>query len=382
MLEKVPNFIWLQKLGEWGCPTRKAADWLKMTRKILQWMGLIAVSFLVTAFLSWAGLPAALLLGPMISSIIFGLSDSGLRLPPLALFAGQAIIGCMVARVLEPNLLGFFANEWPKVLLGVAVTVFSGGMVGFLMARYSSLPALTSAWGSAPGAAAVMVVYAGEFGADMQMVALMQYLRVIIVVLSASTISHLVFGVETPPGTVSPAASQLSASWGDFAITLGVAVAGGWLGRRLKVPGGVLLIPLIACTVLKMTGCITVTLPPWLLAISYAVLGWYIGLGFNRRLFFHAVRVMPQIITSALFIVSFCGIFAWLMSILTNVDALTAFLATSPGGIDAVAIIAVASHANISLVMATQIMRFFAVLATGPAIARWISRHGRRIILE
>ena len=353
-----------------------------MTRKIPHWMGLIAVSFLVTAFLSRAGLPAALLLGPMISSIIFGVSDSGLRLPPLALLAGQAIIGCMVARVLEPNLLGFLANEWPKVLLGVAVTVVSGGLVGFLMARYSSLPGLTSAWGSAPGAASVMVVLAGEFGADMQTVALMQYFRVTIVVLSASTISHLVFGVVPPPGTISPAASQLSSSWGDFSMTLAIAAAGGWLGHRFKLPGGALLIPLLACTVLQMTGCITVTLPPWLLAISYAVLGWYIGLGFNRRLFLHAVRVMPQIIVSALLIVSFCGTFAWLLSIFAGVDALTAFLATSPGGLDTIAIIAVASRANISLVMATQIMRFFTVLVTGPAIARWISRHDRKIILR
>lgn len=360
----------------------KAANWLNMTRKIPNWIGLIAVSFLLTAFLSWARVPAALLLGPMISSIIFGVSGSGLRLPPFAFFAGQAIIGCMVARVLEPNLLGFLASEWPKVLLGVAITVFSGGMVGFLMARYSSLPGLTSAWGSAPGAAAVMVVFAGEFGADMQMVALMQYFRVIIVVLSASTVSHLVFGVVPPPGTISPAASPLNASWGDFLITLAIAAAGGWLGRRFKIPGGVLLIPLLTCTVLQMTGYITVTLPPWLLAISYAVLGWYIGLGFNRRIFSHAVRVMPQIIVSALLIVSFCGTFAWLLSIFTGVDALTAFLATSPGGLDTIAIIAVASRANISLVMATQIMRFFTVLLTGPAIARWISRHGKRIIFE
>lgn len=343
-------------------------------------MALIAVSVLVTAFLNWVGLPAALLLGPMIASIAFGVSDSGLRLPPLAFLIGQAVIGCMVARVLEPNLFHLFTHEWPKVLLGVAATVFSGGMVGFLMARYSSLPGMTAAWGSTPGAASVMVVLAGEFGADMQLVALMQYFRVAIVVLSASTVSRLVFGVVPPPGAVSPAGSPLSISWGNFSATLAIAAVGGWLGRRSKLPGGSLLIPLLVCAVLQMTGTMTVTLPSWLLAISYTLLGWYIGLGFNRPLFLHAVRVIPQIMVAALLIVSLCGTFAWLLTIFTGIDALTAFLATSPGGLDTVAIIAVASRANISLVMSMQILRLFTVLATGSAIARWICRHGDRKI--
>lgn len=355
---------------------RGEANWLEVAKKLPRWMALLSLSLLVTAFLSWVGLPAALLLGPMITGIAFGIGGSGLRLPPPALFAGQAVIGCMVARVLEPNLLKFFVNEWFRVLLGVATTVFSGGTVGLVMARYSSLPGMTAAWGSTPGAASVMVFFAGEFGADVQLVALMQYIRVAIVVLSASTISHLVFGVVPPPGTVSPAASQLGASWGNFAATLAIAATGCWLGRRSKLPGGPLLLPLIACAALQMNGTITVTLPPWMLAISYTALGWYIGLGFNRRLFFHAVSVIPQIIVAALLIVSLCGTFAWLLTIVTGVDGLTAFLATSPGGLDTVAIIAVASRSDISLVMATQIIRLFTVLATGPAIARWIVRNG------
>jgi uncharacterized membrane protein AbrB (regulator of aidB expression) len=47
--------------------------------------------------------------------------------------------------------------------------------------RYSALPGATGAWGSSPGGASAMVVMAQEYGADVRLVALMQYLRVLFV---------------------------------------------------------------------------------------------------------------------------------------------------------------------------------------------------------
>ena len=37
-------------------------------------------------------------------------------------------------------------------------------------------------------------------------------------------------------------------------------------------------------------GLFTITLPPWLLAVSYTLLGWSIGLGFTREILVHASR--------------------------------------------------------------------------------------------
>ena len=69
-----------------------------------------------------------------------------------------------------------------------------------------------------------------------------------------------------------------------------------------------------------------------------------------------------------------CGGFAWLMVIFAGVDPLTAYLATSPGGADAVTIIASTTKVDAPFVIAMQIVRFFCVLFTGPALARWLSR--------
>jgi uncharacterized membrane protein AbrB (regulator of aidB expression) len=53
---------------------------------------------------------------------------------------------------------------------------------------------------------------------------------------------------------------------------------------------------------------------------------------------------------------------------------LTAYLATSPGGADSVAIIAASTHVDVPFVMAMQMARFMLVLIVGPALARSVAR--------
>ena len=66
---------------------------------------------------------------------------------------------------------------------------------------------------------------------------------------------------------------------------------------------------------------------------------------------------------------------AWLISYELGIDPLTAYLATSPGGLDSVAIIAAASDSvDISFVMALQSARLLFVLVFGPSLARLVSR--------
>ena len=41
-------------------------------------------------------------------------------------------------------------------------------------------------------------------------------------------------------------------------------------------------------------------LPQWLLALSYAMIGWSIGLNFTRPILLHAARALPQILLRSL----------------------------------------------------------------------------------
>src|SRR5262249_30893184 len=145
--------------------------------------------------------------------------------------------------------------------------------------------------------------------------------------------------------------------------------AGAWL----RIPGGPLLLPMVAGALVEGTGIAHITLPPWLLALSYALLGWSVGLGFTRAILVHARRALPQVLLATFVLISVCGFLAFLLVRVAGVDPLTPSLAPSPGGMDTVAIIAASSAVDVSFVMALQPVRFVIVLFGGPPLARFIA---------
>ena len=337
-----------------------------------QWGVLLACSALLAAVLEIAGLPAALLLGPMIAGILVGTNGGRIRAPRLPVLAAQTIVGCLVARAITGDIVLAFLKDWPLFLGVVLVIIATSGVLGWTMARFKVLPGTTAVWGTAPGAASAMMVMAGAFGADARLVAFMQYLRVVIVAGLASVVARLWVGAS---GAVVPHIVWFPAvPWQDLMATLAVAGVSGAIGVGLRIPAGALLLPMIAGAALEVTGLVTIVLPPWLLALSYAFLGWSIGLGFTREILGHASRALPQVLLATFALIGVCGILALFLVHAAGIDPLTAYLATSPGGMDAVAIIAASSNVDIAFVMALQTLRFIIVLITGPPLARFIAQ--------
>jgi membrane AbrB-like protein len=100
-----------------------------------------------------------------------------------------------------------------------------------------------------------------------------------------------------------------------------------------------------------------------------------VGLRFTRPIFKLALRTLPQMLLSIFGLMLLCGGLAWMLTRVLHVDLMTAYLATSPGGLDTVAIIAAGTRVDMAFVMALQTLRLFTILLTGPALARFISRY-------
>jgi membrane AbrB-like protein len=340
-------------------------------RPFVQWgvIGVLSLAFLIV--LEALHLPAALLLAPMIAGILFSAAGGTVRVPEFFYAGAQGVVGCMIARSLPLSNLGEAAGNWPVFAAGVGSTVVVAAMLGWLLTRWRVLPGTTAIWGSSPGAASTMVVMAEAFGADVRLVAFMQYLRVMCVAGMASVVASLAMtgaGHRLPPIDWLPPLHL-----GPLAITLAIAFTGAFLGKVLRVPAGALMVPLIATSVLGWSGAVTIELPPWLLAMSYALFGWSIGLRFTREIFLHAARATPRLLAAIAALIAICGGFGMVLSRLAGIDPLTAYLATSPGGADSVAIIAASSHVDVPFVMTMQMVRFVVVLATGPALARFLA---------
>ncbi|WP_411902946.1 AbrB family transcriptional regulator [Methylorubrum thiocyanatum] len=340
-------------------------------RTLLRWTALLAVSAALAYGLSRAHFPAALLLGPMLAAIVFGVRGAGLALPRPLFLAAQAVIGCLVARSATTEIAATLREDGLIILAVVGVTVLAGALTGLALTRLRVLPGTTAAWGSSPGGAAAMVAMAEDYGADPRLVAFMQYVRVAAVVLSASLAARLLADVS---GAAGAAASGETWSWAGLATTFAVAVAGFGLAALLRLPSAPLIGPMLLGALLHATGLLDIALPGAVLDAAYAAVGWYVGLRFNRRTLDETLHALPGVLTATAGIILLCGVWAWALTHWLPIDFLTAFLATSPGGLDSVAIIAVGSRADVSFVLAVQTLRLFVVLAIGPILAKWIAR--------
>jgi membrane AbrB-like protein len=333
-------------------------------------MLLLSVVFVV--LLEALRLPAALLLGPMVAAILVAAAETSVRVPRLPFRAAQALIGCMIARSITPEIVGTMIQDWPLFLAAVFSVIAASSVIGLLLTRWRVLPGTTAVWGSSPGAASAMTLMAESFGADVRLVAFMQYLRVVLVTVVASVIARI---WATPSaGHAAGVVWFPPMQWTPFIETMALAGVGAFIAPLLRIPAGPMLVPMVAGAVLHGSDIMTIELPPWLLAVSYAIVGWNIGLRFTRPILVHALRALPRVAASILVLIAICGGFAWVLTWAAGIDPLTAYLATSPGGADSVAIIAASSNVDVPFVMSLQTLRFLVVLFAGPALSRFIAR--------
>ncbi len=117
-------------------------------------------------------------------------------------------------------------------------------------------------------------------------------------------------------------------------------------------------------------------LPRWLLAAAYALLGWHIGLGFRRDFVRHAGTRTARRDGAALCLMGVMRSARVVPDRIGHIDALTAYLATSPGGLDSVAIIAASTpRVDLPFVLALQSVRLLFVIGFAPLITRFVVRH-------
>lgn len=352
-------------------PPERALD--AWPRSVL-WASLIALSALISAAWGGLGLPAGLLLGPTIAGIVFGVNGAKLAMPNAANLGAQSVIGAMVAAAITPAILMTFSHQYPLFCVVVFGTLVSAACIGWLISRTGLIPGATAVYGTSPGAAGPMVLLAEAEGADPRLVAFMQYSRVLLVAVAAALVAR--FWVHTDSAHAPGVPWFGAVHWVNLAVVLALALVGQQIARLLRLQAWALLGPMVLLSVLHAAGWLTIDLPRWLLAAAYALIGWRIGLSFTRDALIHAGRAMPVVIGAALCLIGLCGALAWCLTRFAHTDALTAYLATSPGGLDSVAIIAASTpHVDLEFVLALQAVRLVFVICLSPIITRLVVRH-------
>jgi uncharacterized protein len=349
---------------------RRGADW-----------AVLGLAILAGGFVGdRVGVPSSYLFAAILAGLTVALrARRRFALPPLAFRGAQAVTGVALGAYVQSSTLEELGSHWAPVTAVSLATLAVSVATGLAIARFFDVDRITAMLGMVAGGASGIVAMTDDLGGDDRLVAFMQYLRVLLIVLFTPVLVALAF-----PGTgsqsVELSGGPLLGQPVDWALAFGVAGVGVVAARRLKLPAGNLLGPLLLAGTLAVTDFPTAfTVPPLLREVAFALIGLQVGLRFERETVRRVADLALPVVASivALVVASF-GLAA-LLSAWTGLPVLDSYLATTPGGLYAVLAIAFGSGADTTFVLAVQVLRVFVMVLIAPVVVRLLVRPRERV---
>jgi membrane AbrB-like protein len=327
----------------------------------------LLLAFAGGALFAWIGIPAAWLSGAMLASAVGG----ALRLfPPMVgplRDASMLIAGVSLGMGVTPEALEAL-RAYPVSLALLVVGMMSiMATCTFVLVRFAGWPVRESFFASAPGALTAVMITAAEVRADVGRIAILQVSRLFVLVMVLPTAITM---LEPPqPAT---AATHLVISPVGLAITFAASMLAAGLLHRLRVAAPLVMGAMAASAMLAATGEIVGTLPSVMSNAGFVVIGAFIGQRFRDIDFASLVRVLPAIGLSMASTLTVAGLFAAAVTLLTDIPIGAAVVAFSPGGLEAMTILALALGQDPLYVSVHHLARFVLIgLLVPVAMALW-----------
>ncbi len=319
-------------------------------------------------------IPSAVLFGSLLGGMTHALtSPTPLRVPPAAFRFGQAIIGVTIGALVSlSSLVAMGSTLLPIVAVTIGTVVLSL-VAGRVLALREDVSAVTGAFALIAGGASGVVAVARDLGADDRVVTVVQYLRVLVVLIMMPVVTAVVFHPDHGLGRFEQGGgASVGQELAFVVVALGLGLA---LAHVLPFSTATLLAPLAVAVALGASGWFGhPSVPTALQWVGYALIGAQVGLRFTRASLASITRMLPLVLAIIVTMVALTAGMGALLAWLTPVDGLTAYLATTPGGLFAVLATAADSGSDVTYVMAVQLFRLVFILLLIPYLARYLRR--------
>ena len=117
-----------------------------------------------------------------------------------------------------------------------------------------------------------------------------------------------------------------------------VAFFGGLIGFKSRIPAGTLVVPMALAIGCKSIGM--PLFPPLVIFATYAALGMRIGSQFDQDILSRAKHLLVPLIGTSIFLALGSAGIGMAFARYISLDATSAYLASTPGGLDSVAVVA------------------------------------------
>jgi hypothetical protein len=339
-------------------------------RSTAPWLQAVVLYAGAALLLWWAGAPSPPLFAALAAGVLLALrSPQPVRVPAGVRAVGMAVVGTAAGANIDAAVLRTVAGQPVAVVGGVLATLVITMLIGQVLRLDPDVDGRTAAFASIAGGASGVALAAREYDADDSVVMSVQYLRVVLVLVSVPLVAPLLGGVEGAdvPEAVAPLPQH--------AYTVAVVAIGLGLARLLPFAAAPILWSLIASAALALSGWFSDPgVPAWVLVVGYTIVGANVGTNLTRDRLRRLVRLFPLAVIQVVLGVLACAAIGVVFADAVGVSRLDGYLATTPGGLPAVVAVAVGSGEALGLILTMQFVRVFVALACAPLLGWFLRR--------
>ena len=314
-------------------------------------------------------LPAAWLAGALVAVSALALSGLPVYVPDILRRVVFVVLGISLGAAVTPETVAGI-RIWPitLALLTVSLPITMGAVMLYLhyVSKWNYRETL---YASAPGALSAVLAMASDAKVDVRMVAFVQTVRVFLLI-AALPGMLLAAGLSASVGAIPPTAGVHAATLNDTLIMVGTGIISALLAERLRVPGGLLIGPMLVNGVLHGTGYLQGNIPSLLLLSSFVVLGAFTGTRFAGTTIAMIKKLLVDSIGAFVVALVVCVVFALLAAWLSGENVAKTIVAFAPGGLEAMTILAFMIGLDPAFVGAHHLARFILIAMLLPFVAR------------
>ena len=317
----------------------------------------------------WIGIPAPWLAGSMAAAVAAVFAGVEIGMPGWLKAAAFIFLGIQTGTSVTWETLDR-AAQWPLSVacLGLTVVAIVWACTVFYM-RVRKWDAATALFASLPGALAMVLLLAVETRADMRRVTIAQCIRLIFLVAAIPT---LIAWLSPAPelGEALPVIDSIF----ELAVLVGLSAAAGLLLDHLRAPAGLIMGPMLVSAALELSGVVAGAAPMGLLVPANVVLGVIIATRFTGFRFGEVLGSLRDGFSGFLLALAIAACGAAIASAAGGLPFALTLLAFSPGGLEAMTVMAFALNLDPAYVAAHQIARYVGIALLMPLVTPLLLR--------
>lgn len=319
-------------------------------------------------------IPAAAMTGAILSVAIFNCITGNAVVwkftKPCMQIMGGALLGHSISR---NDLKKMKSVMKAAVVLVVAMSILNR-VTGTVVYKITDMNIATALLATAPGGVSDMALIADEFGADMQIVSILQLFRMFGIYLIFPPVLRYsqkryqakmreAYGQYEKKDRIMDSKKKRT----DCLITIGVAFLGGCLMDQVGIPAGFMVGSVAACAALNISGQRGYIPSNWRFYIQ-SITGAVIGTQMTKE----SVLLLGNLIGPVCCMI--CGmllvtfLFGWIMAKVSNLDYQTSLLCLTPGGIQETSLLAADMGCDVSVVVVMHTIRLIVVICCFPML--------------